>query len=108
MQHEAIRALYNNVTLISGYGEKAVAMDKDGKVISWDASTVAKKETELLAAYKLQQLREERDRLITETDWWDASDTPSMNDAQKKYRQDLRDITKSATSLDDAKWPTKP
>jgi len=108
MQHEAIRALYNNVTLISGYGEKAIAMDKNNKVVSWDASNVTKKETELLAAYKLQQLREERNRLITETDWWDASDTPDMTDAQKKYRQDLRDITKTATSLSDVKWPTKP
>ena len=108
MQHEAIRALYNTVTLISGYGAEAIAMDKDSKVVSWDASAVTKKEAELLTAYKLKQLREERNRLITETDWWDASDTPDMTDAQKKYRQDLRDITKSATSLDDVKWPTKP
>ena len=27
---------------------------------------------------------------------------------EKKYRQDLRDITKTATSLDDVTWPTKP
>ena len=27
---------------------------------------------------------------------------------QKKYRTDLRDITKTATSLDDVTWPTKP
>ena len=31
-----------------------------------------------------------------------------MTDSQKKYRQDLRDITKTATSLDDVKWPEKP
>ena len=31
-----------------------------------------------------------------------------MTDEQKKYRQDLRDITKTYSSLDDVKWPTKP
>ena len=28
--------------------------------------------------------------------------------AMKTYRQALRDITDSATSLDDVTWPTKP
>jgi len=31
-----------------------------------------------------------------------------MRGARTAYRQELRDITKSATSLDDVKWPTKP
>jgi len=31
-----------------------------------------------------------------------------MTDAQTAYRQALRDITSSATSLDDVTWPTKP
>ena len=56
----------------------------------------------------LEALREERNLLLAETDWWDASDTPDMTDAQKKYRQDLRDITKTYSSLDDIKWPEKP
>ena len=38
-----------------------------------------------------------------------ASDL-TMTDAQKKYRQDLRDITKTFSSLDDKdfEFPTKP
>lgn len=56
---------------------------------------------------KLEVLRDARNSLLTETDWWASSDL-TMTDAQKKYRQDLRDITKTATSLDDVKWPTKP
>ena len=56
---------------------------------------------------KLQQLRGSRDLLLMNTDVWALSDR-TMTDAQKKYRQDLRDITKTATSLDDVKWPTKP
>tara|TARA_R100000426_G_scaffold78338_1_gene55853 strand:- start:43 stop:366 length:324 start_codon:yes stop_codon:yes gene_type:complete len=52
-------------------------------------------------------LREERNSLLYQTDWWGLSDL-TMTDAQKKYRQDLRDITKTATSLDNVKWPEKP
>jgi hypothetical protein len=62
---------------------------------------------ELKAAEPMRLLREERDRLIAETDWWASSDL-TMSSAQTKYRQDLRDITKTATSLDDVTWPTKP
>lgn len=55
----------------------------------------------------LDMLRQERNFLLAETDWWALSDV-AMTDSQKKYRQDLRDITKTATSLDDVKWPDKP
>mgnify|MGYP001346956774 CR=1 FL=1 len=59
-------------------------------------------------ALDLQSLREARDRRLAVTDWMCFPDSPTMSDAWKKYRQDLRDITKTATSLDDVKWPTKP
>ena len=62
---------------------------------------------ELKAAEPMRLLREERDRLIAATDWWASSDL-TMSSAQTKYRQDLRNITKSATSLDDVSWPEKP
>ena len=55
----------------------------------------------------LIQLRIERNFRLAETDWWGLSDL-TMTNEQKKYRQDLRDITKVATSLDDVKWPSKP
>ena len=110
MQHEAIYALYNNVERIIGNGASAVAKDKNGDVVSWDASAVATKEAELIAAVKLENLRVERNRLIAETDWWAMSDTATMTDAQKTYRQSLRDITKTYNSMDDDgfSWPTKP
>ena len=59
------------------------------------------------AERNLSALRKERDNRLAKTDWWASSDL-TMTDAQKKYRQDLRDITKSATSLDDVTWPEKP
>ena len=73
--------------------------------VTW--SQVSAKKTELINAEPMRLLREERDRLIAATDWWASSDL-TITDAQTKYRQDLRDITKSATSLDDVTWPSKP
>tara|TARA_R110002049_G_scaffold150963_1_gene314380 strand:- start:41 stop:367 length:327 start_codon:yes stop_codon:yes gene_type:complete len=108
MRHEAIRNLHANVVSINGDGNNAVATDKDGKVVSWDASAVATKEAELITAFKLQELRTERNRLIAETDHWVLSDTTDATSAQTTYRQALRDITKTATSLDDVSWPEKP
>ncbi len=57
----------------------------------------------------LAKLRTERNRLLAETDWWASSDL-TMTDAQKKYRQDLRDLTKTFSSLSDKDFafPTKP
>ncbi len=55
----------------------------------------------------MDQLRDKRNKKLAETDYWGLSDI-TMTDAQKKYRQDLRDITKTATSLDDVKWPEIP
>ena len=59
----------------------------------------------------LEELRFERNFLLTETDWVVAKSIEtgtSISDEWKTYRQALRDITKTATSLDDATWPTKP
>jgi len=110
MKHDAIIALNSSISRVITKREtgQTIAYDGNGNEVAWDADAVAKKEAELIAAFKLQNLRDERNRLIAETDWWDMSDTATMTDAQKKYRQDLRDITKSATSLDDVTWPTKP
>ena len=55
----------------------------------------------------MRLLREERNRRLAETDWMGNSDV-TMSNAWKTYRQNLRDITNSATSLDDVTWPTKP
>ena len=59
------------------------------------------------AARDLKELREERNRLLADTDYFGFSDV-TMTDNMKTYRQALRDITKTYSSLDDVKWPTKP
>ena len=58
----------------------------------------------------LNSLREKRNDLLAETDWWGASDN-TMTDAQKKYRQDLRDLTTGLDTVEKVNsvtWPTKP
>ena len=58
----------------------------------------------------LLELRKDRNNLLAETDWWGASDN-TMTDAQKKYRQDLRDLTAGLDTVDKVKkvvFPTKP
>ena len=73
--------------------------------VSW--TTVSAKKAELDAAEPMKLLREERNRRIAETDWWALADL-TMSQAQWNYRQALRDITKSSSSLDDVVGPTKP
>ena len=53
-------------------------------------------------------LRNERDLRLRETDHWAYQDTPNMTQAQIDYRQALRDITKTYSSINDVTWPTKP
>ena len=63
--------------------------------------------TELQSAEPMRLLRQQRNWLLAETDWWASSDL-TMTSEQIAYRQALRDITDNATSLDDVTWPTKP
>jgi len=97
MKHEAIYKLNSSVVTILG----DTAYDVDGNVIEYDKDAA-------VAEGNLIALRNERNRLIAETDWWALSDTVDATSAQTTYRQALRDITKSATSLDDVSWPEKP
>ena len=55
----------------------------------------------------LERLRARRNVLLAETDWWASSDL-TMTTEQTSYRQALRDITDTYSSLDTVVWPTKP
>ena len=107
-KHTAIYALYSNVAYIRGDENGIKAYDADDNEIAYDANAVNTKADEVEADRNLELLREKRNEMLETTDHWDASDTPSMTQAQIDYRQALRDITNSYTSLDDVVWPTKP
>lgn len=72
------------------------------------SSAIDAKRTELYAEDRLNELRQQRDAKLAETDYWTLSDTDAMTQAQTDYRQALRDITDSYTSIHDVVWPTKP
>ena len=81
---------------------------------------VTAKIAELEAAEPAKLVREKRDRLLLESDWTQTRDNVRLNDsAWVTYRQELRDITKSASftpklnddgTLDESSvtWPLKP
>ena len=109
MKHEAIKALDSNVYYVIQSGETFVAYDTNDSVVEFDNSAVNTKAAELQTAKDLENLREERNAKLAETDWTQSRDVTLSNDsAWATYRQALRDITDSATSLDDVTWPTKP
>ncbi len=82
-----------------------VSTDPNDFGVTW--AQIVAKNAEVEPKEPLRILRIERDRRIAETDWWASSDR-TMSQAQTDYRQALRDITNTYTSLDDVVWPTKP
>lgn len=60
-------------------------------------------------AQPMIDLREERDRLIALTDWTQLPDVPEATKLLwQEYRQALRDITETYSSLEEVVWPDKP
>ena len=64
-----------------------------------------------IAEIKLDEVRSVRNAKLAETDWVVTMHKElgtNIPSAMKTYRAALRDITDSATSLDDVTWPEKP
>jgi len=66
-----------------------------------------------IAEIKLDEVRAERNVKLSETDWVVIKEREEGGSVKnfadwKTYRQALRDITDSATSLEDVTWPEKP
>ena len=62
---------------------------------------------EQVVADKFVTIRNKRDKLLAETDWWAVSDR-TMTTAQTNYRQQLRDLPASNADPDQITFPTKP
>lgn len=90
---------------VVGADANGTAIESKDHGIAW--ADVSAKRDALIAEQPMKELRAERDRLIAATDWWASSDL-TMTAEQTAYRQALRDITQSYTSLDDVVWPVKP
>ena len=76
---------------------------------------------ELNAAEPMRLLRQERNIKLSETDWMSFSDSPTMTDAWRTYRQALRDLPQNFSPIIDiitedgysivkeqTDWPEKP
>lgn len=99
------RQNFRKVVGVDDSGSSILSDDEADWGFTWDE--LAAKVSELSAGEDIFLLRMERDRLIAETDWWVLPDrTPTQ--AQLDYRQALRDITNTYSSLDDVVWPEKP
>ena len=56
---------------------------------------------------KAEEVRSERDSLLSETDWMASTDV-TLSDAWRTYRQALRDVPAQSDFPNNVTWPTKP
>ena len=108
---DAVSALVDGA--ITAATDGSYVIYHDGQTPPTEEAILAKFE-ELKTEYPMKLLREERNRRLAETDWWASSDL-LISDDQRKYRQALRDITKTAEpkldenyNLINIDWPEKP
>jgi len=92
---------YHNINgeVVQFTAEEETAWDE--KETAWDNAAPAR---------ALATLRDKRNRLLAETDFYGNSDV-SMSDAMTTYRQALRDLPAGKNTVDsceNATWPTKP
>lgn len=73
--------------------------------VTW--SQIEPKITQIRQDEPLNEVRMVRNQKLAETDWWVLPDRTATQ-AQLDYRQALRDITDTYSSLDTVVWPTKP
>ena len=93
---------------IAGWNIEGTAQPTDAQLNAVESDANA---TE--TADKLNYLRKIRNDKLAETDWVVIKEREEGGSVSnfadwKTYRQALRDITNSATSLDDVTWPEKP
>ena len=88
----------------------------NGNVVQFTAEEETARDNEEAAwanaapARALARLREKRNRLLAETDFYGNSDV-TMSDDMKTYRQALRDLPDGKDTVEkceNATWPTKP
>ena len=88
----------------------------NGEIVQFTAEEEAARDAEEAAwadgalARALTQLRDKRNYLLAETDFYALSDV-TMSDDMKTYRQNLRDLPSGKDTVEKCEnvtWPTKP
>jgi hypothetical protein len=103
MIHEVIRKAYPNVKEIDG----VTCKDWDGNLVEIDPAVYEQAEQAWLVEFKFNQLRSERNRLLSETDYLALADA-TLTDEMRAYRQALRDLPANTVDPANPAWPTKP
>jgi hypothetical protein len=104
---KAVQALYPNMWANVGASVDSIVWKDEHETTEEERNAIQAKFDEVDVERSIINLRHVRDNLLLQTDWWVLPDrTPTQ--AQLDYRQALRDITDTYTSLDDVVWPTKP
>ena len=110
IKRDAIAAAYPDaVSILVQEDGTAQAWDADGNEITLSESSINAQMSNAEAAVNLERLRIERNIKLQETDFYALSDV-TMSSEMTTYRQALRDITDTYSSMDDEgfAWPTKP
>ena len=92
--------------------------DENGKIQSFSVD-LTEEETQARQAEEaeagtdaeraMKALREQRNKLLTKTDWTQGADVPdAIKNAYTSYRQALRDITNTYNNPRTVVWPDKP
>ena len=101
--------MFAPVTGEDEHGSAILETDSSEWSVTW--TQVKAKYDELVAAHPISLLRESRDKKLAETDWIVTKSLESgvaVPSNWQTYRQALRDITETYTSLDDVNWPENP
>ena len=64
-----------------------------------------------LPAMQLQELRQNRNQLLTECDWTQVADSPLSNEKKTEwaeYREKLRQLPQTEKDVSNPTWPSKP
>ena len=111
--HYHLKWVENDDGVLLESGDKLL-LETGGKILDEVVIKGIVKDDDALAAYQLaekwKRVRQDRDRLLNETDWivTKAKETSTnIPAAWKTYRQALRDVP-SQSDPDNITWPTKP
>ena len=113
LKNNAIRLAHPNVVAVDLANWEC--FDVNNNIVNVNDVLVQEKLNELEAAEPMRLLRIERNRLLSETDWWAVADR-TITSEQTAYRTELRDLPANSpnVALDDngnlinVTWPTKP
>ena len=113
---DEFNSMFRKVTGADSNGSAIESADLSDWGTTWEK--VSAEQKKLTDAEPMRLLREERNRLLAESDWMANSDV-TMSDEWKTYRQQLRDFPASpkinpqlkddgSLNMTSVSWPTKP